>query len=461
MPSDEQDPKSVPAPDESAPVEFEPAQAPAPAPLTPLCRRRRGWRRVVNRRTAMWTAIVAATAVIALVFIIFILYRTGQVDKYVARQIIDTLAKYNIRAEIGGFTTKLGPRTVEIRDLKLYNASTGAQIGQIDSIVAVVRVEDLYAISLRRNVNLEKLTVDHPEIWVVYDAQGRSNFSELKIPPPDPNSRILFAYSTAEVAVTNAVIHYDDRRYDISGEAKNVRVAVKPEDLNAPEESRANLIDLWETDSTFAFEGRPVKPVNVELHARANQTSADIRELVLTSPLAEARLSGTLEDWRALRYKMKVNADVDLTQTSDLLQLETTMRGAGRFEGNVSGEGDKYKVEGQLASDALAADGVRLKALNVNATASGEGKSYEAQGKAVAELLTAGDFQLHLVQIVGGVTGTGTDFRWLGELHAAAARSGATSITGLILRDAVAEMRDGELSGGAQSASASSVVAQG
>lgn len=458
MPADEQDPKSIPPPDEGAPVEFKDAPPPEPAPLTPLGRRRRGWRRVVNRRTAMWTALVAVTALVALAFIIFMLYRTGQVDKFVARQIIDTFARYNIRAEIGGFTTKLGPRTVEIRDLKLYNAVTGAPIGNVGRIVAVVRVEDLYALSLRRSVNLEKLTVDHPEIWVTYDAQGRTNFADLKIPPPDPNSRILFAYATAEVAVNDAVVHYDDRRYSLSGEAKNVRVQVKPEDPNAPAESRANLIDLWATDSTFAFEGRPVRPVNVELHARANQTSADIRELVLTSPLAEARLSGTLEDWRALRYRMKVNADLDLTQTSDLLQLDTTMRGAGRFEGNVSGEGDKYRVEGQVVSDALAADGVRLKALNVSATASGEGGSYEAQGKAVAELLTAGDFQLNLVQLAGNVRGTGTDFRWLGELRAAAARSGETSVANLILRDAVAELKDGEMSGSAQAASASSIV---
>src|SRR5215212_11583753 len=174
MPADEQDPKSVPAPDENE-------------PLTPKGRRRRGWRRVVNRRTAMWTSLVAVTAVIALAFIAFMLYRTGQVDKFVARQIIDTLAKYNIRAEVGAFTSKLGPRTVEIRDLKLYNAVTGAPIGNVERVVAVVRVEDLYALNLRRNVNLEKLTVDHPEICVVYDAEGRSNFAGLKIPPPDPN----------------------------------------------------------------------------------------------------------------------------------------------------------------------------------------------------------------------------------------------------------------------------------
>ena len=463
MPDDEKDETPVPPPppqDDSAPLAFEESKGEPLSPLTPKGRRR-GWRRVVNRRNAMWTAAVAVVAALALALIIFVLYRTGRVDRIIAGQIVDTLAKYNIRAEIGSFETKFSPRTVELRDVKLYNSVTGAQIGRVERILAKVRIEDLYAISLRRNVNLEELTVDRPEVWVVYDAQGRSNFSELKIPPPDPNSRILFAYSTAYVQVNGAIVHYDDRRYDISGEARNVRAVVRPEDPNAPAESRANLIDLWMSGSTFAFEGRPVSPVDVEAHARANQVRADISELVLRSPVAEARLSGALDDWRALRYHMRVNASVDLTQTSDLLQLETTMRGAGRFEGTVEGEGDKYKVEGTLASDALAADGVRLKALNVNATATGQGKSYEAQGRAVAELLTAGDFQLNFVQLAGGVTGTGTDFRWLGDLRAAAARSGATSVAGLILKDAVAELQDGRLSGSAQSASATSVVTSG
>ena len=462
MPSDEQDErKAPPSPDADAPLKFEESHDDAPlSPLTPKGKRA-GWRRVVNRRNALWTLVVGLVAAVALVFIIFILYRTGKIDSIIAGQIVDTLAKYNIRAEIGSFEAKLGPRTVELRDLKLYNSVTGAQIGKIDRILAKVRIEDMYAISLRRSVDLEELTVDHPEIWVVYDAEGRSNFSALKLPPPDPNSRILFAYSTALVHVNDAIVHYDDRRYEISGEAKNVRAFVRPEDPNAPAESRNNLIDLSMTGSTFAFKGRPITPIDIEAHVRANETRADISELVLRSPVAEARLSGSLDDWRELKYQMQVNASVDLTQTSDILQLEATMRGAGRFEGKVTGEGDRYKVEGQLVSDALAADGVRLKSLNVSATASGQGSSYEAQGRAVAELLTAGDFQINMVQLVGGVTGTGADFRWLGELRAAAARSGATSITGLIAKDSVAEMRDGELSGSAQTASATSIISSG
>jgi autotransporter translocation and assembly factor TamB len=455
MPADQHDER----PAETAPEPQDTPPAPHDAP--PPSAGRRGWRRVVNRRNAVWVGVVGVVAALAIALIIFVLYRSGRVDKIIAGQIIDTLAEYNIRAEVGSFTTQLGPRTAEIKDLKLYNSVTGAPIGNISSIQATVRIEDLWALSLHRHVNLEDLKIEHPEIWVAYDAQGRSNFADLKVPPPDPNQRILFAYSTAHVQVTDAVVHYDDRRYRIDGEARNLKLVVQPENPNAPGASPTDTVDLSMSNSTFTTSGHAVNPVDVELHARVNQVRADISDLTLRSPVAEAHLSGALDDWRALRYHMQVNASVDLTQASDVLQLQTAVRGAGKFEGTVSGEGDKYKVEGGIVSDAIAADGVRLKALNVNATASGQGKSYEANGKAVAELLTAGDFQLNLVQLVGGVTGTGTDFRWLGELHAAAARSGATSINGLILKDALAEMRDGELSGSAQALSASSLVAQG
>ncbi|MFL6337207.1 MAG: translocation/assembly module TamB domain-containing protein [Pyrinomonadaceae bacterium] len=465
MPTDEHDERDAqPTPEpQGGPGPLAPTPPDeSPGVGTPAVRRRRGLRRVVNRRNAMWTGIVAVVAVVALAFIIFLLYRTGQIDRYVASQIVSTLAKYNVRAEIGSFSTRLGPREVEINDLKLYNSVTGAPIGNVGRIVATVRIEDLWSLKLTRDVNLEKLVVDRPEIWVTYDAQGRSNFSGLTIPPPEPNKRILFAYSTAQVNVNDAVVHYDDRRYDISGEARNVRAAVRPDDPNAPAESRMNVIDFTSDGSTFTMNGRTVNPIGIELHARANQVRADIQELVLKSPVAEAHLTGALDDWRALRYHMDVRANVDLTQTSDVLRLETTMRGAGRFEGKVEGEGDKYKVEGSVVSDALAADGVRLKALQVNATASGQGSAYEAQGKAVAELLTAGDFQLNLVQLVGGVTGTGSDFRWLGDLRAASARSGSTSVMGLFVKDARAELKDGEVAGGsATSASADAVAFDG
>ncbi|HEX5708878.1 MAG TPA: hypothetical protein VFX96_16380, partial [Pyrinomonadaceae bacterium] len=379
---------------------------PPPAPLTPKGQRAR-WRRIVNRRNAMWTAIVAVVAVLALALVVLILYRTGRIDRVIATQIVDTFSRYGIRAEIGSFETKFGPRTAELRDVKLYDAATGAQLGKIDRVLATVRIEDMWALSLERHVNLEALELDGLELWVAFDEEGRSNFANLRLPEPDPNSRILFAYSTANVKLNGGRIHYDDQLHDISGEAKNLRATIRPEDPNAPAESRMNLVELAFDDSTFVYDGKAVDQISVAARARINQTRAEIQELVLRSPVTEARLEGVMDDWRALRYQMKVNATVDLTQTSDIFQPDTTLRGAGAFNGTVTGEGDRYKVEGTITSDALAADGVRLKALNVSATGEGQGKTYEAQGRAVAELLTAGDFQLNSVQLAGGVVGTG------------------------------------------------------
>src|SRR5258705_1999159 len=57
--------------------------------------------------------------------------------------------------------------------------------------------------------------------------------------------------------------------------------------------------------------------------------------------------------------------------------------------------------------------------------------------------------------------GTGTNFRWLGELRAVAERSYGTTITGLILRDARAEMNNGVLTASSSQFNANGMAASG
>jgi translocation and assembly module TamB len=415
-------------------------------PATPAERRRR--HRYVNRRNAT----IAAVAIVALVALIavlaFLLYRTGRVDDLIARQIVSTLREYNIRAEIREFHTKFGPRTVEMQGLDLYDGTTGEKLGRVERVLATIRIEDMFALNLRRNINLESLQVEGLEAWVKFDEDGQSNFRNIRLPPPAENQRINFSYSTARIELRNGVIHYGDERHEIAGEARNLRATIEPDDPNAPAESRMNRVWVALSDSTFTYDGKPIDRIDIEARARINQTRAEIQELTLRSPVAEARLEGTMDDWRNLRYQMKVASTVDLTQISNTLQTATPLRGAGKFEGTIAGEGDKFQVDGQVQSDALAAGNIRLKGLNATARGTAQGvENYEAQGRAVAEMLTAGNFTLNLIQIRGGVMGTGSDFRFLGELRAAAARSGATSIANLILSDAAAEYRDGRIDG--------------
>ena len=428
-----------------------------PEPKTPQGRRRR----FLTRRNALFATLGVAALLVLLVLALVIAYRVGYVDRYIAGQVKSTLAEYGIRAEIKFFETRFGPRTVEMREIELYDEKTGERLGKIDRMLATVRIDDLYSISLRRNVRLQDLQIDGLELWVKFDAEGNSNFRNLRLPPEDKNARILFSYSTAKVTLNNAVIHYGDERHDISGEARNIVATIEPDDPSAPEESRMNRVTFSSTNSTFVYDGRPVNQIDITARARVNQTRAEIEELVLRSPVAEARLKGVMDDWRNLRYRMEVNSTVDLTQASDVLQAGTTLRGVGQIAGTVTGDGSRYEVDGEFKADALAADGVRLQALAVSGKGSGEGKSYEVNGRAVAELLAAGDFQLNSVQLAGKVMGTGTDFRWLGELRAAAARHPSGTVAGLIISDATAEANGDVLTYSAASLSAARLGAQG
>src|SRR5437867_4962823 len=406
-------------------------------------------RRFVTRRNAVILGILLGLGIVAIVFIGLFAYRFGYIDRYIAGQIKNTLATYGVRADIREFHTSFSPQTVEMLGVELYDSQTGERLGKVDRLLATVRIEDLYALNLRRNINLKDLTVEGLELWVNFDAQGRSNFRNLHIPPPEPNRTILFAYSTAHLELKNALIHYGDALHSLSGEARNIHATIQPDDPNAPAASWMNTVALSASNSTLAYDGRPINNVGVEAHARINQTRAEIQDLTVRSQVAETHLQGVMDDWRALRYHLNVTSTVDLTQASDILQTGTALRGVGNFVGTISGKGSRYQLEGGIKSDALAADGIRLQALNVTAKGSGQGESYIFNGRAVAALLSAGDFQLNTVQITGGVMGTGRDFRWIGELRAAAEKSYGTTITGLILRDARAEYRDGVLTASA------------
>ena len=421
---------------------------------------RKRWRRFTRRHAYIATAIVGVGALVLILLVLF-LFRLGYVDRYVANQIKRSFANYGIRAEIRNFHATFPPQTVEMDGVELYDSATGAQLGKIDRLVATIRIEDLYALNLQRNINLKDLKIEGFEAWINFDEEGRSNFRNIRLPAPEPNRRILFAYSTANVEIKNGVIHYGDARHDISGEARNLSVTVLPDDPNAPAESWMNTVTLNATNSTFTYDGRPINNIDIHARGRVNQTRAEIHEAVLKSPVAEARMQGVMDDWRALRYQMNVTSSVDLTQLSDVLQAGTTLRGAGNFVGTITGQGDQFKVDGEIKSDALAADNLRLQGLNVTATSTVRGASYEINGKAVADLLNAGDFQIDSLQLAGNVMGTGTNFRWVGELRAVAERSYGTTLTGLILRDARAEMNNGLLTGTSRQFTANGLAASG
>src|SRR5436190_17859415 len=183
-----------------------------PKPATPQGKRRR----YLTRRNAFITAIGLAVAIVAFVFIAVLIYRLGFVDRYLVSQIKSDFSKYGVRAEIKTFHASVPPGTVLIDGIELFDSISGEKLGKIDRMEAMIRIEDLYAFNLKRHVDLRDLKIEGLEVWVNFDDHGSSNFRNLHLPPPEPNKRILFAYSTAHVEIKNSLVHYGDVKHSLS-----------------------------------------------------------------------------------------------------------------------------------------------------------------------------------------------------------------------------------------------------
>ncbi|HYP50496.1 MAG TPA: hypothetical protein VEQ34_06105, partial [Pyrinomonadaceae bacterium] len=371
----------------------------APAP--------RGW---FSRRNVIILALIPLALIVALIIAGFLAVRTGYVARYIERQFVVQMDNMGIRAEIRQFEQTFAPLGILMHDVNLYDKETGEKLAFVKYLKLDATVTDLYALNLNRTLRLDSTEVDGLEAWVTFDEEGRSNFHRIKIPEQE-ESNLRFNFNTMKFSLRNSVIHYGDRRYDLTGDARNVALLLETEagvsESEREVENRRFRFDLTATNSTLTYQsGKPVEPIDIRLRGVATETYADIEELNLKSPVANTTLTGRLEDWENLKYRLNIQqANIDLQQAGEVIKSEAALRGIGNFVGTIEGGSedgnDKYVINGEIQSDAIAVDNIRLRGLRADASVVGANETYEANGKAVAELLTIGDIQLNLMQIAG------------------------------------------------------------
>jgi translocation and assembly module TamB len=412
--------------------------------------REREPRRFFTRRNALLAAAVLGVLVVVFVLFTVVSYRYGVFDPYIKAQFTAKMADIGVDFDADVFRVTVNPLAVELKNATFNNRATGEKLFFIRDAQLRLTVQDLYAWQLSRDITVDTTDINGAEVWITFDENGRSNFDELTLVQEGPQ-RVNFKYDSVKFSLRDAVVHVGDQSRHIGADANNVVFLLEPVDAAAPDDQKRYRLDLTTTGSRFAYQDSVLENIALHAAAIADHNGADVTELKLTSPIGESTMNGRVDDWADPKYNLNIESTVDLTQTSNIFPLGTTLRGVGNFRGTVTGQGENYRVEGRADSEALHADGVYLKAVNVEGTVAGTNSNYEANGKAVAEMLTFEDFRVDFPQLVGNVRGTGTDFRWVGELQAVAAKSDKMSIGRLFLSDAVAELRDKELIGSAGS----------
>lgn len=393
---------------------------------------------------------ISFAALVALVFLLgltgYFIFRFGYLDNYIKGQFVTKMDEIGIVFSADTFRTTVAPLSLELKNATFNDKITGEKLFKIDSAKIGLTVTDLYSWQLSRDFRVDSTDIDGMEAWVKFDENGNSNFSNLKFAQDEGRGYVNFNYTSLSFSLKNGLVHFGDVQRKIDADAKNVALTLAPENPNVPDEQKRYKFDLASTASTVVYDGRAIEPVDVQARGIAYREGAEITALKLTSPIAESDLSGNIEGWDKFRYNFNIDSSVDLTQAATLFPNGAALRGTGDFTGTVTGEGEKYQINGEITSREISAANVRLKGLQVNATITGENSIYEGNGKAIAEMLTFEDFRIDYAQLAGKIRGTGTDFRWVGELQAAAAKTPSGTLAGLFVSDAVAEYEDGKLS---------------
>ena len=423
-----------------------------PEPDEPAAQSRRS---IFSLRNAGVLALVLAFIGLAFLVTIYIAYRGGVIDTYVEDQFITKMADIGIVFDADEFDVTVAPFELHLVNATFNNKTTGEKLFFIRDARLGLSVVDVFSWSLSRDISIDTTDINGAEVWINFDENGKSNYSDLVF-VEEEGARVNFRYDSIVFSLKDGVVHYGLATHSISGDANNVFVNIEPEPLSAspelasaaeslqsaPSEELRFVINASATDSVFVWDGSPLNEIDIKARGIAYGKGADVHELRIDSPIGYTAMTGKITNWADLTYEMNVESTVDLTQTSNTFPLESTLRGVANFKGKIFGAGQTYRIEGTADSQALSVDNVYLKAVNVEGTVAGTNANYEAHGTAVAELLTYNDFRVEFPRMVGNIRGTGTDFRWVGELQAAAVKSGAMTIGNLYLSDATAELRD-------------------
>lgn len=387
------------------------------------------------------TGILGISAVL-LSLLTVVTYRYGVLDTYIKAQFVAKMAEMGMEFDADVFRLTVNPLVLELGNATFNDRETGERLFFVRNARLELRVSDLWAWQLSRDISLEKTEIDGAEIWVRFDENGRSNFANLRFVEDDPGARVNFKYESVNFSLKNSVAHFGDLSRQLSGEARNMMFLLSPVDPTVPDDEKRYTFDFASTDSYFDYDGRTIEDIDIRATGIADRLGAEFSSFQLTTPIGHSYISGRLTDWSSPKYSFDIQSTVDLTQASGIFGNGTSLVGVGNFKGTITGEGETYRLVGEADSQSLRAGGISLRTINVAATVEGVNTSYDAHGTAVAEMLTFDDFRVDFLRLVGNIRGTGTDFRWVGDLQAAAAKTRTMTLGGLFLSDAVADYND-------------------
>src|SRR5688500_7652531 len=188
-------------------------------------------RRYFSRRNTVITAGLLAILGVLIALFTVVSYRYGVFDTYIKAQFVSKMADIGIVFDADVFRVTVNPLELELKNATFNDRITGEKLFFVRDARLALSVQNLYAWQLSRDISIDKTEINGAEVWVKFDENGRSNFSNLTLVEDQAGNRVNFKYDSGVFSVRDSVVHFGDLSRSISGNANNVVFMLSPESL--------------------------------------------------------------------------------------------------------------------------------------------------------------------------------------------------------------------------------------
>jgi len=251
-------------------------------------------RRYFTRRNALLTSTTLAIILILGAILSVVFYRYGVFDTYVKTQFVTKMEAIGIVFDADVFRVTVNPIEVELKNATFSDKVTGEKLFFIRDAHLGLTVENLYAWQLSRDIQFNTTEINGAEVWVKFDANGKSNFSNLKLVEDQAGQRVNFKYDSIKFSLKDSVVHFGDLSRKISADANNIQFFLDPESYAVADEQKRYKLDFTSTDSTFTYDERVLEDVDIRARGIVDKTGAEITELKIETPIGVSILSSVI-----------------------------------------------------------------------------------------------------------------------------------------------------------------------
>ncbi|MGA9882202.1 MAG: translocation/assembly module TamB domain-containing protein [Candidatus Acidiferrales bacterium] len=264
--------------------------------------------------------------------VVTFLFESGIAARWMRDKLISEIeARTGTRAEIRAFHFQLWNLHAEIDGLTLHGLEPAgaAPLFHADRVDVGIRVISF----LRRQIALDELVIDRPEVAVRIGADGRSNLpSPKRRTSSRPWRETLFRLRIAQLALRDGSINFNNRRTPIALTGGNFEF-----DLNFSTTAGAAALYTgrmsWQRVELTRSPWRRFAS-NFSAKFTLYPNSFDLNEFVWTLPHSEIRVRASLSSFARPEWNLRYRGNLSLADLRTIFRKKDIPEGAVEFSGH-------------------------------------------------------------------------------------------------------------------------------